>query len=214
MSLPALLRRATVALVAVTALAGCFTGQRPVLSQGPEPTGDPAADALLERLPLATTATFSASYTIETTQEPPRSADATVVQDGPSARSVTIGSTRFVVALSETATCDTETDECTESIDDARVSDLLVSSSFYGATQANRVRNDVRLRTGSTVASTETIAGQRATCVTIPVATATSTYCALDNGVLARLTAADLRVEMTRYAETADPAELVMPPLT
>ena len=35
---------------------------------------------------------------------------------------------------------------------------LLVSSSFYGATQGNRLRNDVRLRTGPTAASTETIA--------------------------------------------------------
>ena len=58
-----------------------------------------------------------------------------------------------------------------------------------------------------TAGSTEVIAGETATCVAIPVPNATSTYCVLDNGVVARIDAADVVIEMTSYATEPDEAQ-------
>ena len=46
------------AVISVT-LAGCFTGQRPTLADGPVMSGDPAVDAVLERLDATRTSAFS-----------------------------------------------------------------------------------------------------------------------------------------------------------
>lgn len=200
---------------ATLVLAGCFTGERPQLQEGPAPTGDAAADAVIDLLALAPTATFSASYTIKTTQQPPATAEASVVQDGPFDRAVSIGDVEFVVSRDGSATCEATTGACVESVLEQRLSTWPgVTSDFYGLSQANRVGTDTRVRVDPSVASTEAIAGQTATCVTIPVAATASTYCALDSGVLARLETADLRIELTSYlGDSADRAEFVLPRL-
>ena len=39
-----------VAIVVAVGLSGCFTGERPTLAEAPTMTGDPATDAVLQRL--------------------------------------------------------------------------------------------------------------------------------------------------------------------
>lgn len=206
-------RLAAVALLALGGLAGCFTGARPRLSERPAPTGDAATDAVLERLDRAGAATFTATYSLMTKRQPAATTLGAVAQDGRSLRSITIGDVRYVVTPNESVTCGTVAPvACTDSIDEARVSDLQVNSDFYGASQAGRLRGDVRSRVGPTVGSTEPIAGQTATCVAIPVAETRSTYCALDSGVLARLDAPDVSIELTGYGATApSPGQFAIP---
>ena len=86
----------------------------------------------------------------------------------------------------------------------ARISDTQLSTDFYARSAATRLRRDADARTGDTVASTVEIAGQPATCVAIPLSSSTETYCALDSGPLARIDAADVRIELTAYSPVAD----------
>src|SRR5829696_3019660 len=116
-----------VAIIAAVGLSGCFTGPRPTLAEAPQTTGDPAADAVLERLDRAGAAVFSADYDVLTRFGGVERAVA-VAQAGPARRSVTVGSIRFLVDNSTTATCDLETDVCTDTLDVARISDSQLST--------------------------------------------------------------------------------------
>jgi hypothetical protein len=197
---------ATAAVLTMTGvLAGCFTGERPDLAEGAATTGDPAADAVLSRLDATTDATFTAGYEL-LRKYGALTTPATVVQDGPARRSITIGSVRFILDGSSTATCTLDTGDCSGTIDAAMVSDTSLSPDFYASSAAARLRRDAELRAGSTTAFTETIAGQSATCVTIPMTGAESTYCALDGGPLARIEAADVAIELTSYTTEPDEA--------
>jgi hypothetical protein len=195
-----------IAVVAAVGLSGCFTGPRPTLAEAPQLTGDPAADAVLERLDRAGTSVFSADYDVLTRFGGVERA-VSVAQAGPARRSVTVGSIRFLLDDAMTATCDLETDVCTDTLDVARISDSQLSTDFYARSAAARVRRDADARTGATAGSTVEIAGQVATCVAIPLSASTETYCALDSGPLARIDAADLRLELTAYSAVADESE-------
>jgi hypothetical protein len=203
-------RLAVPALVAVLALAlsACFTGERPTLAEEPTPTGDAAADAVLALLDTAGDATFTGEYEV-LTRFGDITTPTTVAQEGRARRAVTIGSIRFIVDEAGTSTCDLAGGECTDSIDVQRISDLQLTTDFYAASAGARLRRDARLRAGETRASTETIAGQPATCVVVPVTGGESTYCALETGPLARLDAADLKIDLTSYAPTADAEQFV-----
>jgi hypothetical protein len=191
-------------------LSACFTGERPSLAEGATTTDDPAADAVLSRLDSVGDATFTADYSI-LTKYGSTTSEATVVQRGSARRAVTIGPVRFLVDGSDTATCDLDSGECSNTIDVQRVSDLQLTTDFYAASTAARLRRDTELRAGPTQASTETIAGQPATCVVIPVTGGESTYCALDSGPLARLDGADLSIELTSYSRRADRTQFERP---
>jgi hypothetical protein len=197
--------------VAITlALTGCFTGERPRLAEGATTTGDPAADAVLARLDSAGETTFTGDYTV-LTRFGGITTPVTVVQAGPARRAVTVGDIRFIVDGPQTATCDLATNTCSPTIEVARISDVQLTPDFYAASAGARLRRDTELRAGPTRASTETIAGQPATCVVIPGTDAESTYCALDSGPLARLDAADLSIELARYRPRADEAQFEQP---
>ena len=198
----------TVALTAT--LSACFTGERPRLAEGATATGDPAADAVLSRLDAGGQAAFTADYSV-VTKFGNVTTPATVVQFGPARRAVTIGRIRFLVDRADTATCDLDADECSTTIDAARVSDVQLTPDFYAASAATRLRRDTELRAGPTRASIETIAGQPATCVVVTVTGGESTYCALDAGPLARLDAADLSIELTAYSPTPDETQFDRP---
>ncbi len=81
---------------------------------------------------------------------------------------------------------------------------FFLPSSVFGN---NLILRDAAARIAPPVASTETIAGQQATCVAVPVTGSTETYCALDGGPLARLDAADLRIDMTSWSATVDESQ-------
>jgi len=195
------------AVVALT-LSGCFTGDRPTLAEEATETGDAPADAVLALLDTAGDATFTGEYEV-LTRLGDITTPATVSQNGADRRAVTIGPIRFIVDETGTATCDLDDGECTDTIDVQRISDLQLTTDFYAASAAARLRRDTRLRAGATRASTETIAGQPATCVVVPVTGGESTYCALDTGPLARLDAADLKIDLTSYSPTADANQFV-----
>jgi hypothetical protein len=194
---------AGVAIATAVGLSGCFTGQRPTLAEGPAMTGDPATDAVLERLDQARSAVFSVDYDV-LTRFGNVSRQATVVQAGPARRSITVGSVRFLVDNAATATCDLTSDVCSDTIDAARISDTQLAPDFYASSAATRLRRDANQRVDATVASTVDVGGETATCVAVPVSGSTETYCALDAGPLARIDAADVRIELTSYSASAD----------
>jgi hypothetical protein len=190
-------------IVAAVGLSGCFTGERPTLADSPAMTGDPATDAVLERLDRAAQAVFSADYDVLTrfgNIERP----ASVVQSAPARRSITVGTIRFIIDNDSTATCDLDTEVCTDTVDAGRISDTQLSTDFYASSAARRLRRDAGQRTDATVASTVELAGQTATCVAVPVTSSTETYCALDSGPLARIDAADVRIELVAFSTTPD----------
>jgi hypothetical protein len=191
-------------------LSGCFTGERPRLVEGASSTGVPAADAVLSRLEAAGQTTFTGDYTV-LTRFGSITTPVTVVQTGPARRAVTVGDVRFIVDGPDTSTCDLATSTCSPTIDVARISDIQLTPDFYAASAATRLRRDTELRAGPTRASTETIAGQPATCVVVPTTGGESTYCALDSGPLARLDAADLSIDLTRFRPRADQSQLEPP---
>ena len=204
------LRHGALTLALVIGLSGCFTGERPRLAEGASTTGDPAADAVLSRLDAAADATFTTEYSV-VTKFGNLTTPATVVQAGPARRAVTIGRIRFIIDGANTATCDLDTSECSTTIDAARVSNVQLTPDFYAASAAAKLRRDTELRAGPTRASTETIAGQPATCVVVTTTGGESTYCALDAGPLARVDAADHSIELTEYSPTADEAQFEEP---
>jgi hypothetical protein len=192
------------------ALSGCFTGERPTLAEEATETGDAPADAVLALLDTAGDATFTSEYDV-LTRFGDITSTAIVSQNGANRRAVTIGPIRFIVDETGTATCDLDDGECTDTIDVQRISDLQLTTDFYTSSAAARLRRDTRLRAGATRASTETIAGEPATCVVVPVTGGESTYCALDSGPLARLDAADLKIDLTSYSPQPDADQFVRP---
>jgi hypothetical protein len=195
--------RVVAPLAAILVLSSCMTGERPTLAEGPTATGDPAVDAVLDRLDNAGGATFTVAYDV-LTKFGNVSTPATVSQEGAARRSVTIGSVRFLTDGAISATCGLEGGGCTDSIDAARVSDTQLAPEFYASSAAARLRRDAGGRVDQTTGSTTTVGGQAATCVSIPVTGATTTYCALDSGPLARLDAPDVSIELTSYDAAAD----------
>ncbi len=192
-------------------MSGCFTGERPTLAHEPS-TGYAAVDAVVDRVSALGDAVYTADYDVVTTFD-----NATTVvrasQSGTSRRSLTIGDVRYIVDGASTRTCTVSTGDCVDTIDDSRVSDVQMTSDFFGTSLSARLRHDAEVATGEPAASTEEILGQTATCTAIPVDAATNTYCVLDNGVLTRLTAGDLVVTMTAYEPGAD-ASLFTPDST
>jgi hypothetical protein len=199
-----------VAIALALVLGGCFTGERPTLTSPPpggaagSSTGDPNLDAVLGRLESVHASTFTADYDIlhklgqNTTK-------ATVVQEDANRSSVTIGDVRFLQATDQPSrTCNLESQTCEDSILDARTSDVGVTSSFFAATPARRLRISASRKAGPTTASTRTVAGQPATCVEVPFAAGSELYCALDSGAVALWDGADLHVELTNYGAQVD----------
>jgi hypothetical protein len=192
-----------VAALIAAAVPGCVTGERPHLAEGASTTGDPAVDAVLGRLDASRLATFTADYSV-LTRFGGLTTPATVVQAAADRRSVTVGAIRFIFEGPTTATCQLDTGACSETIDAGLISNTQLAPDFYGSSAATRLRREAAARVGPTVASTQEIAGQAATCVSIPITGATSVYCALDDGVLARLDAADVAIELTGYSSEPD----------
>lgn len=191
---------------ALFVLAACGTGPRPSFDADEPllaPTGDPAIDAVLERLDAVGIGQFTADYTILTRLGGQQSTG-TVVQADNSRRSVTVNNVRFLNGSGSAATCNLTTAECEAVINDARISDIQLTHEFYGSSMARRLRVDAGRRLGDARGHIETIGGQSATCADVAVSGGTKVYCALDSGVLARYDGADLVIELTGYTDVPD----------
>jgi hypothetical protein len=205
-------KRTNAAVLAVVVMAGaflitaCVTGERPSLvgdeSATGTPVGDAPIDAVLGRLESLTTQPFTAEYTI-VTKATGGTTPATVAVDV-DRRSITISNIRFLIEGSRNGTCNVQTGRCSNSIDDGRVSDLQVTHQFYGEATARRLRAEATQRIATTAASGATIAGLEATCVAVPLPAGSPIYCALDNGLLARMDNGDVNIELTSFRDGVD----------
>ena len=157
---------------------------------------------MLNRLECVATSTFTAEYTI-LTRLGDIDSSAEVVQASAGRRSITINDVRYVYDNGRTATCDLVSETCEAIINEARTSDILLTSEFYAQAMASRFRVDADRRIGDPVASEEQIGGQAALCVDVPVTGGTKTYCALESGALARFDANDLLIELDRVLTDA-----------
>ena len=187
-------------------LTGCMTGERPSFdSEDPLQieSGDEAVDAILERLDAVAPTQFTAEYEI-LTRLGGLDSQATVVQADNSRRSITINDVRFIDSADTVATCDLTTGECEATLNDARVSNLLLSHEFYAKSFARRLRVDANRRVGDTNSYTITQAGEQVLCVDVPITGGSVSYCALDSGPLARYDGNDLFIQMTSITDVPD----------
>ncbi|MDJ0767750.1 MAG: hypothetical protein QNJ12_03115 [Ilumatobacter sp.] len=191
-------------VAAVCALPACVTGERPTLVPEP-PVNDPAVETVLERLDRAGSTAFTAVYDIIPSSTG-TTTTATVRQGSDGRRRVTVGEIDYVVSGSTTRTCTIES--CVDGLDDARISNLNITHRFWGDSFASRLRLDATRNIADGRGRVETIAGQPAACVGVPVIGGTVDYCALDAGVLGRYFGADVSIELTSYTQTVDDALL------
>lgn len=196
-------------VAAATLLAGCFTGERGHFAEAAPTTvagaTDPAIAAVLAKLDVVDQNAFTAQYNILMRFGAITSL-ATVAQSTPATTSVTIGPVRFLSDASRQQTCDVATATCVDGFDDARISNLVPTHDFYRTSVSARLRQDAATLSAPANASTRTIAGQVATCVTVPFEQGIKEYCALDNGLLAYQDTPDLQIDLTSLASEANPS--------
>jgi hypothetical protein len=213
--MPGPTRSIVIVLIGLAAISGCATGERPTLVAPPSTVSDPVTAAVIERLDRASTATFTATYDITPTSTS-ETTTATVVQTG-QARRVTIGNVEYVRDSEGARTCETGNVGCVEGFDEARVSNLNITSEFWGRSSQTRLGLNAARAVGPPTGSTETIGGQAATCASIPLQSSVSigdsavqslVYCAIDAGVLARYNGADVVIELTSFTNAVDEALL------
>ncbi len=184
------------------ALTGCFTGERPTLVSE-VPIDDAAAQAVLDRLALAGSVNFIATYDITPSLTGATTQATVVQQDG--RRRITIGNVEFSTDGNVSQTCVNNGEDCTDFLDDARVSDLNITHDFWGSSFGSRLELDASRRIGPSANLNTNIAGQPTVCVDVIVpsvatATGTVTYCGLDAGVLGRYFGADVSIELTSFS--------------
>jgi hypothetical protein len=206
-----ILRAAVGVLAAAAGLGGCALGPRPTLTDEPR-LDDSAIDAVLDRLDGADAATFTATYTIAPTLNGSAPADVTV-RHSPARSRITFATGGTVTVEysntdGEQRTCADGLAECVAGVDDSRVSNLGITNSFWGPSSAQRLTTDAGRNIADATARTETIAGQPATCATVPLAGGSVAYCALDAGPLASYTGADVTIELVSYDASIDQALL------
>lgn len=197
--------RSVAVLVACAGLlSSCFTGERPTVSgcASAEATGRVEIDSVLDRLDCVSSELFAADYTV-LTRLGDLTSTAQVVQ-APGKRSITINKVRYIYERESMITCDLSTGTCEGKINEARTSDVLLTSEFYAKAMATRLRVDADRRVGDPVASEITQGGQQALCVDIPVTGGTKRYCALESGALAFFDGSDLLIKLTGFSPTPD----------
>jgi FlaG/FlaF family flagellin (archaellin) len=209
-------RRAVLAIALATVfLAGCFTGPRPYFGDTNafppgSLTGDTAIDGVLKLFDSVTNGPSTATYSVLTkfgnTTHP-----ATIVLT-PGKRAITIGNIRYIQTETTANTCTQDNSvPCVKGFDPQRISDIGITVDFYAADTAKRLRRDALAKLGPAIGSQTTIAGQAATCVDVTVPGGVATYCALANGVLAKLDDGDVQIVLNAYGAAADSAAFQLP---
>ena len=198
-------------LAAAGLLGGCALGPRPTLTDERR-LDDSAIEAVIDRLEVADAATFTATYTIAPTLVGSAPADVTV-RHSPARSRVTFATDGAVTVEysntdGEERTCADGLADCVAGFDDSRVSNLGITNSFWGPSTAHRLSTDAGRNIADATPGAQTIAGQPATCATVPLAGGSVAYCALDAGPLARYTGADVTIELVGYDWSVDPAAL------
>ncbi len=206
-----------VAVVAVTVVTGC-SGTRGTLSatsaapvpggDAGQPVGDASVDAVLGDLERPMEQSFTATYAV--TRKLGAKQATAVVSRGPLAISVTIGDVRYVRADTD-HTCLLASKTCEDTINEARVSDLGLSSTFWRDAPARSLRVTYGRRATPATGEATTIAGQAAQCTTVPVGTGAETYCALATGAMARMDTAYVTIELTGYEATVRQEAFALP---
>jgi len=197
-------------MAAAISLSACATGERPTLVDEPV-VSDEVAKQVLDRLERAPAATFTATYEItpSLTGEPTA---ASVIQSG-MRNKIVIGDVMYLIDGSTSRTCTVGGTNCTDTIDDARISNLNITHLFWSASAAKRLQADASRSVNGSVGRADNIASHAATCADVQVPSSTDgvsavTYCALDEGVLARYFGADVSIELTSYSSSVDEAAL------
>ncbi|MEP6661054.1 MAG: hypothetical protein ABJD24_14150 [Acidimicrobiales bacterium] len=166
-------------------------------------TGDPLVDQLLSRIDGVSSQTFTATYVL-TRKLGGQVANGTVAQQPPKL-AITVRDTKFFAGDQE-RTCTISTKHCEDGISAQLIADVATSTGFYGPAAAAEIRVSMGRRNSAPTNDAREIAGQPATCITIPVGTGEEVYCVLTTGVIALTDRADVRVEMTSYVPAADAA--------
>lgn len=192
--------RRSLAVAAALLLSGCALGERPILTDERKPD-DAAVAAVRVLLDNAGATAFSASYLITPAMVGSSTVPASV-RVSPNSIEVVIGEVEYVDRDGEARTCSSGQTDCGSGIDESRISNLSVTSQFWGVSAAQRLGTDAGRMTADAVPSPETIAGQPATCARLTFDDAGATYCALATGPLARYVGADVTIELTAYASS------------
>ncbi len=169
------------------------------------------------RVELATDASFTIEYDV-VTKFGGLTTTAIVAIDPILGKSVEIGDTRFLyTAEGTTSTCTVSTGECSNGIDETRVSDRQLTSTFFAQSAMERIRQDARVAVGPANGYASTTAERPTTCADFTVvdstgASRTKTYCAFDAlSVIAVLDTADLSITATTVTDTIDTARFQPP---
>ena len=206
---------ALAALVVFVGAAACVpSDSRPTLGTAPadtlshEPTGNVDVDRVLARLDGVDGKTFTASYAIRR-KLGDLERSASVVQLPPRTL-VRIGDVSLFSDPPQ-QTCDAATGACEDGLLEQRISDIGVSSRFYGPATAQQLRVAVGRESSPPTVDTAQLAGIGAECLHVPVGGGEETYCVTGDGLLALLDTAAMHIELTSFAPEADPAAFSRP---
>ena len=183
-------------------------GTAPVDTVSREPTGNPLVDEVLARLDAVDAQTFTADYSIErklgdlqrnahVAQAPPQ----TVVKIGDVA----------LYSDPPAQTCDTAKNTCEDGLLEQRISDMGISSRFYGPATAQQLRVAVSREEQPPRLDNEQIGGTVAQCLHVPVGGGEETYCVTGTGLVALLDTAAMHIELTSYSPAASAEEFSRP---
>jgi hypothetical protein len=210
-------RIAPLLLAGAVLLAGCATGERPtevpaeppsVGGESGQPVGNTDVDAVLAILEGAAAPEFTAGYTV-VRKLGPNTTTAQVVRQG-EVTSVSVGDVRFLDGPNP-LTCVVSAGTCEAGIQEARISDYSLSSSFWGPAPARALRVAYSRRSGEPQPATVDIGGITATCVDVPVGPGTERYCATPSGPVAFWDTAATQVSLTSFQDTPDQTAFIVP---
>lgn len=207
--MPGRRRLSCFALVAVVAasLTACQLGERPYFSDDPFPpglsTGDANIDVVLDLLDDVTRGPVTADYAILRKYGAAQFSGQVALSGGQ--RVVVLGNTRYLQTEPVVQTCALDGSRpCVDGIVAQAASDVGLTIDFYAADTATRLRRDAQAKAAPTTGYQETFGDQNATCVDVPLAGGTAVYCALDNGMLAKLDDGDVLVTLTAFVPSAE----------
>ena len=209
------LASAAIALGSLVGLSACVpSDSRPTLGTAPvdslsrEPTGIAEVDKVLARLDAVDGKTFTASYAIQR-KLGDLTRSATVVQSPPHTV-VQIGDVALFTDAPQ-QTCDVTTQTCEDGLLEQRISDVGISSRFYGPATAQQLRVAVGRESSPPTIDTAQVGNVSAQCIHVSVGGGQETYCVSGDGVVALLDTAAEHIELTSYSPDAAASAFTRP---